>query len=57
MKCNNCHAILPSSYKVCPVCQSEELVRERFVENEPQEEIKKISPFVEIGEVKGDELK
>ena len=56
MRCNECHAILPSSYKVCPVCKSTDLVRERFVEIEPKEEVK-ISPFVEIGEVKGDELK
>ena len=49
MKCNNCHAILPSSYKICPVCKSTDLIRERFVEIEPKEEVK-ISPFVEMGE-------
>ena len=55
MKCSNCHAILPSHYKVCPVCQSEDLIRERFVEIEPKED-DKVSPFVETGEVKIDEI-
>lgn len=55
MKCNKCHAILPSHYNVCPVCQSEDLVKERFIELDTKEEVK-ISPFVEAGEVKPDEV-
>ena len=56
MICPKCEAITPNSYKLCPDCKTE-LVRERFaiVDKEP-EIIKEISPYVEMGEIKSDEL-
>ena len=51
MKCNNCHCIFPSTYKLCPVCQSSDFEREKFKVIEKEvEEVEKISPFVEMGE-------
>ena len=56
MICPKCQAITPNSYKLCPDCKTE-LVRERFVQIEKEPEIVEvISPYVECGEIKGDEL-
>lgn len=54
MKCPKCENLYPSNYKQCINC-GVDLVRERFVELEPKEE-DKVSPFVESGEVKIDEI-
>ena len=57
MKCNNCHCILPSTYKLCPVCQSADFERERFVVADKEPEIiEEVSPYVEMGELKESEL-
>jgi len=57
MKCPTCEALLPSHYKICPVCASPKLIREAFVQQQPEiVEVEKISAEVitsgfEIGEI------
>ena len=56
MICPKCQAITPNSYKLCPECKTE-LVLERFIQIEKEPEIVEVvSPYVECGEIKGDEL-
>lgn len=57
MVCKSCKCIFPSYYKECPHCQSNDFERERFViADKEAENIETISPYVEMGEIEGDEL-
>ena len=54
-KCTKCEAILPNNYKVCPECKSVDLTQLKYTPIE-EDEVVSVSPFVECGEIKGDEL-
>lgn len=54
-KCMICENLYPQHYKECPICKAE-LVPEKFAPQPEKEDVVKISPFVEAGEIKGDEL-
>ena len=57
MLCKQCQTIFPNYYKECPNCKSLDFERERFVVAHKEPEIiEEVSPYVECGEVKGDEL-
>ena len=52
MKCNNCSCIFPSTYKLCPVCQSADFEREKFKVIEKEvEEVETVSPYVVDGDI------
>lgn len=52
MRCNNCHCIFPSTYKLCPVCQSADFEREKFKVIEKEvEEVETVSPYVVDGDI------
>ena len=47
MKCLICENIYPAYYKTCPICDNN-LVKEKFAPQIEDEELEKITPFVEF---------
>ena len=51
MICTQCQSIFPSHYKVCPVCQSKDIEKEKFVPHiEEVEEFELITAFCVDGD-------
>ena len=53
--CTKCKNIYSDYYKKCPNCKSVELKKIKYIPIEEDEAVS-VSPFVECGEIKGDEL-
>jgi len=57
MKCNQCQAIFPNTYDVCPCCNSKDFKAERFApQQEEEQDDTKDNPLIVNGEFNFDEM-
>jgi len=56
MKCNQCQAIFPNTYDVCPCCNSKDFKAERFAPQQEEEIEIKDNPLIVNGEFSFEEF-